>query len=147
VRERPLAGRRKRRSCAEILAVATRRAPARSKKKGKKSKRPQRTTVLLRWCLVGVAVFVGYLYFQPLSSYFETRSALNARTAEVVELRAERARLAKRLEDSATTQALAREARLQQLVRPGERLFIVKGVKEWRRANARKQRATVEGDG
>jgi hypothetical protein len=33
------------------------------------------------------------------------------------------------------------------LVRPGERLFIVKGVKEWRRANARKARATVEDDG
>jgi cell division protein FtsB len=126
--------------------VAARRAPARPKK-GKKSKRPQRTTVLLRWCLVGVAVFVSYLYYQPLSSYFETRSALNTRSAEVAELRAERARLAKRLEDSATTTALAREARRAGLVRPGERLFIVKGAKEWRRANARKAKATLGDDG
>jgi cell division protein FtsB len=127
--------------------MATRRAPARPKKRGKKAKRPQRTTVLLRWCLVGVGVFVCFLYYQPLASYYETRSALNARSAEVAELRAERTRLEKRLEDSTSTASLAREARLQQLVRPGERLFIVKGVKEWRRANARKQRATVEGDG
>jgi cell division protein FtsB len=126
--------------------VAARRAPARPKK-GKKSKRPQRTTALLRWCLVGVAVFVSYLYYQPLSSYFETRSALNTRSAEVAELRAERARLAKRLEDSATTKALAREARRAGLVRPGERLFVVKGAKEWRRANARKAKATLGDDG
>jgi cell division protein FtsB len=128
--------------------MATRR-PTRADRRPQKAKkkRRQRTTVLLRWCLLGVAVFVGFLYYQPLSSYFQTRSALNARSAEVAELRAERARLAKRLETSTTTAALAREARLQRLVRPGERLFIVKGVKEWRRANARRQRATVEGDG
>jgi hypothetical protein len=102
----------------------------------------------LRWCLLGVALFVGFLYYQPLSSYFETRAALNERTAEVTALRQERARLAKRLEESATTAALAREARWMNLVRPGERLFIVKGVKEWRRANARaKAEATLGGDG
>jgi cell division protein FtsB len=125
--------------------MATRRAPARNKKKTKK--RPARTTVLLRWCLVGVAVFVAFLYYQPLSRYVETRSALNARSAEVADLRAERARLAKRLETSASTPALAREARRNGLVRPGESLFIVKGVKEWRRANARKAKATLDGDG
>jgi hypothetical protein len=128
--------------------MASRRAYARPKKKVTKKKgRPARTTTLFRWSLLGVAIFVAFLYYQPLSKYLDTRSALNARSAEVAELRAERARLAKRLEASATTAALAREARQMNLVRPGERLFIVKGVKEWRRANARKQRATVEDDG
>jgi hypothetical protein len=127
--------------------MANRRASARPKKQVKSKPRPARTTVLLRWCLVGVAVFVGFLYYKPVAKYVETRSALNARSAEVAELRAERARLAKRLEVSTTTAALAREARRNRLVRPGERLFIVKGVKEWRRANARKERATLEGDG
>jgi hypothetical protein len=103
--------------------------------------------MLLRWCLLGVAAFVAFLYYQPLSKYVETRSALNARTAEVEGLRAERARLQKRLETSATTIALAREARRMNLVRPGERLFVVRGVDEWRRANARRQRATVGDDG
>ena len=128
--------------------MATRRTTRadRRPRKGKK-RRPQRTTVLLRYGLLGVAVFVAFLYYQPLARYYETRSALNARSAEVADLRAERARLAKRLETSTTTAALAREARLHGLVRPGERLFIVKRVKEWRRANAAKQRANVEGDG
>lgn len=125
--------------------MASRRAYARSKKT--KKGRPARTTTLLRWCLLGTAVLVAFLYYQPLSKYLDTRAALNARSAEVAELRAERARLQGRLEASTSPAALAREARLQQLVRPGERLFIVKGVKEWRRANARKQRATVEDDG
>ena len=41
------------------------------------------STVVLRWCIVGVALFVAFLYYQPLSSYLQTRSALNERTAEV----------------------------------------------------------------
>ena len=128
--------------------MATRRTSAGPKGRGKKKKRPQRTTTLLRWCILGVALFVGFLYYQPLSSYFETRAALNERTAEVTVLRQERARLAKRLEESTTLDALSREARRMNLVRPGEHLFIVKGVKEWRRAEAkRKQQATLEDDG
>ena len=92
--------------------------------------------MLLRWCIVGVALFVAFLYYQPLSSYLETRSALNERTAEVERLRDERTRLQARLADSETVTALAREARRMRLVRPGERIFIVKGVAEWRRAQA-----------
>ena len=48
--------------------------------------------------------------------------------------RAEKSRLEERLADSTTVAALAREARRMSLVRPGERLLIVKGVREWRRA-------------
>jgi cell division protein FtsL len=127
--------------------MATRRAqPASARPKKKPKKRPQRTTILLRWCILGVALFVAFLYYQPLSSYFETRAALNERAAEVDELRRERARLQARLEASSTLAALAREARQMRLVRPGERLFIVKGVKEWRRAQAKSAR-TIGGDG
>jgi hypothetical protein len=85
--------------------------------------------------MLGVAAFVAFLYYQPLSSYFETRAALNERSAEVQLLRQERSRLQARLEHAATVEALAREARRMGLVRPGERLFIVKGVQEWRRAH------------
>jgi cell division protein FtsB len=124
--------------------VATgRTAPAR-----KRTGRPARTTLLLRWCIVGVLLFVGFLYYQPLSSYFQTRAALNDRAAEVQRLRSERVRLQRRLADSETTTALAREARRMRLVRPGERIFIVKGVDAWRRAQARsKAKATLGGDG
>ena len=128
--------------------MASRRAPARSRKKPtKKRPRPQRSAILLRWCILGVVVLVGFLYYQPLSSYLQTRSALNERADEVEQLRLERNRLQTRLAQSSTLDALAREARLAELVRPGEKLFIVKGVKEWRRANARKAKATLEDDG
>ena len=91
--------------------------------------------------MVGVFGLVGLLYYHPLTTYFETRATLNARAAEVQGLRADKARLEARLEASATLAALAREARQMNLVRPGERLFIVKGIPEWRRAH------TMRGDG
>ena len=101
--------------------------------------------MVLRWCIVGVALFVAFLYYQPLSSYLQTRSALNERAAEVQRLREERTRLQARLADSETVAALAREARRMRLVRPGERIFIVKGVAEWRRAEARAKTGAEEG--
>lgn len=116
-----------------------------ARKTARKRPRPLRTTLLLRWCILGVAAFVAFLYYQPLSSYLETRSALNERAAEVEQLRQQRARLQARLEDSATVTALAREARRMRLVRPGERIFIVKGVEEWRRAQARATSEAKEG--
>ena len=101
--------------------------------------------MVLRWCIVGVSLFVAFLYYQPLSSYLQTRSALNERAAEVQRLREERTRLQARLADSETVAALAREARRMRLVRPGERIFIVKGVAEWRRAEARAKTGAEDG--
>lgn len=119
---------------------------ARAKPRAKKRGRSPRATILLRWCVLGVLALVGVLYYQPLSSYVETRSALNERAAEVEELRQERSRLQARLADSSTVEALSREARRMSLVRPGEKLFIVKGVQEWRRAHAQGG-ATIGRDG
>jgi cell division protein FtsB len=112
------------------------------RKRARRRARSQRTTILLRWCFVGVVLFVGFLYYRPLTTYFETRAAVNARAAEVRELEAQKAQLQKRVAESATLQTLAREARRSGLVRPGERLFIVKGIEEWRRAQR-----TMRGDG
>jgi cell division protein FtsB len=110
--------------------------------------RARRATLLLRWSLLATALLVAFLYYRPLSSYVETRSSLNERAAEVEALRSEKRRLEQRLADTNTVQALAREARRLGLVRPGERLYIVKGVQQWRRAEAaRRARATIDGDG
>jgi cell division protein FtsB len=79
---------------------------------------------------------VGLLYSRPIASYLETRSAVAERRQEVAILRAEKALLVARLEQTTNLAALAREARRAGLVRPGEQLFIVKGVAEWRRARA-----------
>ena len=119
-----------------------------TRKPAKKRGRPRRSAVLLRWCVLAAGVLVAFLYYQPLSSYVETRSALNERAGEVAVLRQERDRLQVRLERASTRDALAREARQMGLVRPGERLFIVKGAKKWRTAHAQakekaEDRATI----
>jgi cell division protein FtsB len=80
--------------------------------------------------------FVAFLYAQPLSSYVDTRSQLAKRQAEVVGLRAEKERLVVRLAQTTSVDALARDARLIGRVRPGEQLFIVKGVDAWRKRHA-----------
>ena len=89
--------------------------------------------------LVGVAV---YLYYRPLASYVETRRDLAARQAEVEALRTIRAGLAQRLESSTSLEAVEREARRIGYVRPGEQLFVVKGIPDWRRKHR-----SVRGDG
>jgi len=86
----------------------------------------------MRWLALGTLAVVALLYYRPLKSYVETRSALESRAAEVRSLRTERDALARRLADSDTPEALARRARRLGLVKPGERLFIVKGIDEWR---------------
>ena len=97
------------------------------------NKRIPRGRFLLRWLALVVLAFIAFLYSQPLRSYFSTRDTLSQRTEEVRQLRAQKLRLERRLEDMDTPQALTREARRLGYVKPGERLFIVKGIGAWRR--------------
>jgi cell division protein FtsB len=90
--------------------------------------------------VAGVLVFVALLYYRPLTSYVQTKGDLERRQADVAALRAERTRLERRLARSSSIASLRREARRIGFVRPGERLFIVKGIPEWRRERARKLR-------
>lgn len=78
---------------------------------------------------------VGFLYYRPAKTYFEKRAELANRTAEVQLLRAQNARLERRVAISNSDAALAREARRLGLVKPGEQLFIVKGIADWRRTH------------
>lgn len=87
----------------------------------------------MRWAAVATLAVVALLYYRPLRSYVETRSSVEERQAEVRELRAKRDELARRLEEADTPEALARRARKLGLVKPGEELYIVKGIEEWRR--------------
>jgi Septum formation initiator len=110
---------------------------ARPKKRVPRSKR--RLRLLWLTALVGVA---AYLYYQPLSSYLETRNELEARRAEVRALAVTKAELERRLQSSASLEATTREARRIGYVLPGERLFVVKGIPSWRRAQR-----NLKGDG
>jgi cell division protein FtsB len=89
-----------------------------------------RRTVLL----LGV-VLVGYLYYHPLRSYLDTKRQLVARQADVAGLQSQNDRLQQQLKAAGTPEALAREARMLSLVKPGEKLFIVKGIEAWRRTH------------
>lgn len=99
----------------------------------RKRRRRVRSGLILWVAMLGV---VGFLYARPLASYIETRQRLETRTDEVVDLRFEKARVTARLAQTTSVDSLAREARLIGRVRPGEQLFIVKGVEQWRRRHA-----------
>jgi len=85
----------------------------------------------MRWVGVAAIVLVGLLYARPLRSYVQTKHDLARRAAEVQALKADRRALQHRLAESTTGEALTRQARRLGLVRPGERLFIVKGISAW----------------
>jgi cell division protein FtsB len=85
----------------------------------------------MRWLALAAIALVALLYARPLQSYFGTKHELAQRAGEVKTLKQERRQLQRRLARSTTPEALAREARRLGLVRPGERLFIVKGISAW----------------
>ena len=90
----------------------------------------------LLWALAFVGI-ATYLYYAPISSYLETRNDLTTRRAEVESLRLIRGELELRLVNSTSVGSLEREARRIDYVKPGERLFVVKGIPAWRKARSR----------
>jgi cell division protein FtsB len=100
-------------------------------------KRPPRSSLALRWLALGALVLVGLLYVQPARTYLERRDAVAARAAQVRGLEGERLTLERRLAYVRSEAAVAREARRLGYVKPGERLFIVKGIPAWRTSIAR----------
>ena len=99
--------------------------------------RPSRSTLVLRWLGVAALVLIALAYVRPLRSYEAARARVADGRAEVAALERENAELEHRLALSGKDSFVEREARRLALVRPGERLFIVKGVEAWRRASVR----------
>lgn len=108
----------------------------------RRSRRPPLGTLARRWLAVIAIATIGYAYYHPLRSWIETRQELSSRRAEVADLAAKKRALERRLEASTSLDALAHEARRLGFVRPGEHLFIVKGIQAWKKA-----RTTIDGDG
>lgn len=98
----------------------------------------------MRWVGVAAIVLVGLLYARPLRSYVDTKHELARKAADVRALKAEKRELQHRLALSSTGEVLTDQARLLGLVRPGERLFIVKGISAWLHEKAR---ATIDRGG
>ena len=86
-----------------------------------------------RWLAVGVLVLVALLYYRPLRAYVDARGQLAQRQAIVHRLERQKANLELRLNASTSVPTLAREARALGYVKPGEHLFIVKGIEQWRK--------------
>ena len=97
-------------------------------------RRRVRSGVALRAVIVGALLLIAFFYYRPLRAYMSARHELTQREAEVNALAAEHRMLERRLAASTSTGELVKEARRLGLVRPGERLFIVKGIAAWRRA-------------
>jgi len=84
---------------------------------------------------LGAVALGAFLYWKPLHTYVRTKHELQQREAEVSALQAERVRLQQQIARAGTDPELIRQARRLGLVKPGERLFIVRGIAAWRRHN------------
>jgi cell division protein FtsB len=81
---------------------------------------------------LGGLVLIGLLYWKPLHSYTHTRAVLANRQAQVSRLETQQKQLKARIATIGTGPALVREARRLGFVKPGEQLFIVRGIAAWR---------------
>jgi cell division protein FtsB len=99
----------------------------------KKRRRRLAGPIARRWFAVGALVLVGLLYYRPLHDYLGARSQRAVRVAAVEKLQKEQDALRQRLRRASSLVVLAREARTLGYVRPGEHLFIVKDIPQWRR--------------
>ena len=92
---------------------------------------------MLRWLAAGVLAAIALAYVQPLRAYFRARGELEKSEAAVIALERTNRSLERRLAVAGTDEFVEREARRLGLVRPGERLFIVTGVDERKKAGIR----------
>ena len=114
-----------------------RRSPRRAAKRRRRLPAPARA---LRW--IGLIVLLGVAvgYVQPLRAYRDATADVAAQKAQIERIERANAVLEGRIEETETPEFVEREARKLGLVKPGERLFIVTGVDEWkheRRAQAK----------
>jgi cell division protein FtsB len=126
-----------------VAAKPNATAPRKRQTRARISRSRRRLRLLSLLALVGVAV---YLYYTPLASYFETRNDVAARRAEVEALRIAKTELELRLANSTSLEATRRESRRAGYVLPGEQLFVVKGIPEWRQARQSRSRS-LKGNG
>ena len=105
--------------------------------------RPAGSTLALRWAAVAAVALVGLLYVHPLRAYLDTSRSQQERRAEVRALEQTKRKLEHRLAVSTSYTALARQARRLGYVKPGEHLYIVKGIGKWRK----ELRATLRSHG
>jgi cell division protein FtsB len=98
-----------------------------------KSRRRARSLLGRRWVAVGILVLVGLLYYRPLHDYFASRAQRAERLGEVRKLERQQAALERKVRHASSWAALTAQERLLGYISPGEHLFIVKDIQQWRR--------------
>jgi hypothetical protein len=84
--------------------------------------------VLVRWLGVAVILAIAVAYVQPIRSYYRAKDDLARKRETRTALLRKQAALRHRLDLVATDDFIAREARRIGLVRPGEHLYVVRGL-------------------
>ena len=100
-----------------------------------------------RWFAVAALALMALLYYRPLHDYLDARSQRAVRLAAVQQLQKQQASLERRLRRASSLAVLAREARTLGYVRPGEHLFIVKDIPQWKRRQHEGSHAASRGHG
>ena len=124
------------------MPMASREARRHARRAGRKARGSSRSRRAVRWIGLVVLVAAAVGYVQPLRAYRDATADVAARTAQIERVERANAELEERIDETETPQFVEREARKLGLVKPGERLFIVTGIDEWkheRRARARER--------
>jgi cell division protein FtsB len=98
----------------------------------RRSRKRSRVSRAFRLLGAGALVVIAFAYVSPLRAYLDARREVTSRKAELVLLEREQAKLDRRLAASGTDEFVTQEARRLGLVRPGEQLFIVRGLETGR---------------
>jgi cell division protein FtsB len=106
--------------------------PMAARGRRRSSKRPSKSALALRWIGVAILLVVAVGYVQPIRAYQQAQDDVAARSAQVERMEQRNERLATQLEEAGTTEFIERSARRLGLVKPGERLFVVTGVDDWK---------------
>jgi cell division protein FtsB len=118
-----------------VWAAVEVRMPMAARGRRHASRRRSRSARALRWIGLLVLVVIAIGYIQPLRAYQDAQDGVTARRAQVDRIARDNAELEARLAEAGTAGFVEREARRLGLVKPGERLFIVRGIEAWRKKN------------
>lgn len=90
-----------------------------------------------RFVLLFVLALIALLYAGPLRTYYDKRELVSRQRTQVELLKANKQQLERKLRQASTRQAAEREARRLFYVKPGEHLYIITGIEDWRKNRAR----------
>ena len=102
-----------------------------------RARRRRQRTGARRFVLLFLLALIALLYAGPLRTYYNKRELVNQQRTQVELLRSNKDELQRKLRQASTREAAEREARRLWYAKPGEHLYIVKGIEDWRKSRAR----------